>query len=88
MRFGAKNILGFPAGINLACLGETIALCQRGTEHNHSIGERLDYQEACDIYDFATSIGFEEEIYRNANKFLKDEINTVDGVWTDSSVFA
>ena len=88
LRFGAKNILGFPAGINLACLGETIALCQRGTEHNHSIGERLDYQEACDIYDFATSIGFEEEIYRNANKFLKDEINTVDGVWTDSSVFA
>lgn len=78
LRFGSEDVLGFPAGINLACLGETVALCIRDSGRNYSIGERLDYQEACEIYNFAKNAGFEEAIYRDAKIYTENELNHID----------
>ncbi|MCP5251481.1 MAG: aminotransferase class III-fold pyridoxal phosphate-dependent enzyme [Burkholderiales bacterium] len=75
LKFRTEDVLGFPPGINLACLGETVTLCMQGVRHDYSIGDRLDYQEACEIYDLAISAGFEELIYRSKDKTYTPEHN-------------
>jgi acetylornithine/succinyldiaminopimelate/putrescine aminotransferase/predicted amino acid dehydrogenase len=57
-RFGEINVLGYPDGINLACLSETIALTLDGATGCHSIGQRIDYVEALAIYATARKHGF------------------------------
>lgn len=63
IKFGADNVIGFPVGVNLACLSETIVLSMIGATKNHSIGDRLDYEEALVIYKNAMNFGFKISLY-------------------------
>jgi acetylornithine/succinyldiaminopimelate/putrescine aminotransferase/predicted amino acid dehydrogenase len=60
--FGAQNVLGYPRGINLACLSETMVLAMEGTRRSHSIGNQIEYDEALSIYDKAVGHGFESAV--------------------------
>ena len=56
--FGRQNILGFPRGLNLACLSETITLALEGASRHFSLGKRIDYDEALWIWGAASRHGF------------------------------
>ncbi len=56
---GKDNVLGFPEGINLACLSETIALTFAGARRNFSIGMDVALEEARYVYETALAHGFE-----------------------------
>lgn len=56
---GSRNILGFPPGVNLACLSETIVLTMAGVRTHVSLGNRIQLQEARRIHDLAGVHGFE-----------------------------
>ena len=58
MSFGRQNVLGYPHGLNLACLSETIVLAMEGVERCFSIGNRIDYDEALWIAAHARAHGF------------------------------
>jgi predicted amino acid dehydrogenase len=59
IRFGKDNVIGFPDGINLACLSETITLAFTNPIRNFSIGMDVPLEEAQFIYQTALSHGFE-----------------------------
>src|SRR5690606_24994775 len=56
---GRNNVLGFPAGINLACLSETIALTMSQVRRNTSLGRRSPLEEAHAVAQMARRHGFE-----------------------------
>ena len=56
--FGDTNIAHHPAGINLACLSETIALCMEGVEHDYSLGSNIPYKQAREVYNLCLKHGF------------------------------
>lgn len=56
--FGAQNVLGYPPGLNLACLSETIVLSMEGARRSYSIGNRIPYSEASSIARAALRHGF------------------------------
>jgi predicted amino acid dehydrogenase len=56
--FGAQNVLGYPRGINLACLSETMVLAMEGTRRSHSIGNMIEYDESLQIFEKARHHGF------------------------------
>jgi acetylornithine/succinyldiaminopimelate/putrescine aminotransferase/predicted amino acid dehydrogenase len=58
VRFGDLNVLGYPDGINLACLSETIVLALDGATGHHSLGNRIDYTQAVRIHQTAHKHGF------------------------------
>ena len=58
LRFGDQNVLGYPSGVNLACLSETIVLAMEGATRSHSLGNRIDYREALAILSKAETHGF------------------------------
>jgi acetylornithine/succinyldiaminopimelate/putrescine aminotransferase/predicted amino acid dehydrogenase len=56
--FGSRNIIGTPAGINLACLAETVVLTMAGIRRNYSMAERPPLGDAEEIFRQATAHGF------------------------------
>lgn len=56
--FGRQNVLGYPRGLNLACLSETITLALEGPVKHYSLGNRIDYDEAVWIFEAASRHGF------------------------------
>jgi acetylornithine/succinyldiaminopimelate/putrescine aminotransferase/predicted amino acid dehydrogenase len=56
--FGRQNVLGYPRGLNLACLSETITLALEGPVKHYSLGNRIDYDEAVWISEAAARHGF------------------------------
>jgi predicted amino acid dehydrogenase len=56
--FGTQNMLGYPPGVNLACLSESMVLALEGIKGNRSVGNRIDYREAMEIYALAAKHGF------------------------------
>lgn len=58
LRYGDCNMVGLPAGVNLACLSETIALAIEGCEGRFSVGKSIDYAQARYITDIARKQGF------------------------------
>jgi acetylornithine/succinyldiaminopimelate/putrescine aminotransferase/predicted amino acid dehydrogenase len=56
--FGRQNVLGYPRGLNLACLSETITLAMEGATRHYSVGPRIDFEEARWILDAALGHGF------------------------------
>ncbi|WP_207626633.1 aminotransferase class III-fold pyridoxal phosphate-dependent enzyme [Parendozoicomonas haliclonae] len=56
--YGDSNVTGTPAGINLACLSETIALALNSSEGHYSIGKCIDYKEAQAVMEIALKHGF------------------------------
>jgi acetylornithine/succinyldiaminopimelate/putrescine aminotransferase/predicted amino acid dehydrogenase len=62
VRFGERNVLGFPTGINLACLSECIALAMAGAKRSYSLGNRISVSEAEHVYALARHHGFEVSI--------------------------
>jgi acetylornithine/succinyldiaminopimelate/putrescine aminotransferase/predicted amino acid dehydrogenase len=59
MRFGSLNVLGYPDGINLACLSESMVLALEGVSGHHSLGNRIDYAQALRILQLAHKHGFD-----------------------------
>ena len=43
--FGRQNVLGYPRGLNLACLSETITLALEGAVKHYSLGNRIQYNQ-------------------------------------------
>lgn len=60
--FGRQNVLGYPKGLNLACLSETITLAMEGAHRHHSLGSRIEIDEARRIAVAAQAHGFEPHI--------------------------
>ena len=58
--FGRANILGFNPSLNLACLSETVALAMSGVSRSYSMGNRIPYSQAMQIYELALSHGFSD----------------------------
>jgi acetylornithine/succinyldiaminopimelate/putrescine aminotransferase/predicted amino acid dehydrogenase len=58
LRFGDQNVLGYPTGVNLACLSESIVLAMEGATRSYSLGNRISYPEARDIFQAAIKHGF------------------------------
>jgi predicted amino acid dehydrogenase len=58
VRFGDQNVLGYPDGVNLACLSESIVLAMEGATRSYSVGNRIAYQEALAIYAASRKHGF------------------------------
>lgn len=58
IQFGRQNVLGYPRGLNLACLSETITLAMEGASRHHSLGARIDIDEAHRIAEAALGHGF------------------------------
>lgn len=56
--FGKENLQGFPSGINLGCLSETIALTMEGDGKNYSVGSFVSLEEAKQVYAVCQSHGF------------------------------
>lgn len=57
------NMVKAPAGINLACLSETIALALDNTEEHQSIGKSIDFKKASNILNIAKKQGFKSVNY-------------------------
>ncbi|MEY8198108.1 MAG: aminotransferase class III-fold pyridoxal phosphate-dependent enzyme [Colwellia sp.] len=78
--FGDCNMIGSEAGINLACLSETIALCMEGVNENTSLGKSIPYMEAKFVFEKAIRNGFRPYLkYTEQSKLTKNnyEINNI-----------
>jgi acetylornithine/succinyldiaminopimelate/putrescine aminotransferase/predicted amino acid dehydrogenase len=71
LRFGDQNVLGYPPGVNLACLSESIVLALEGAKRHYSLGNRIDYREALGIFDAALKHGF--DLYFDPNHAQPEE---------------
>lgn len=65
--FGDTNMIGSRAGVNLACLSETIALAMEGVSKNYSIGKKIPYAEAKEVFELAVKHGFSHFSEPNIN---------------------
>jgi acetylornithine/succinyldiaminopimelate/putrescine aminotransferase/predicted amino acid dehydrogenase len=59
VRFGGRNVLGFPAGVNLGCLSETIALAMARVNRSFSLGKHIPIGDAYEVLRLAQAHGFE-----------------------------
>ena len=59
------NMVKSPAGINLACLSETIALALNGQSEPFSIGKDIDYSDASNILEISLAQGFAPVQYQD-----------------------
>ncbi|AOY82442.1 aminotransferase class III-fold pyridoxal phosphate-dependent enzyme [Moorena producens JHB] len=66
--FGDCNMIGTPAGVNLACLSETIALSMEDVNRNYSIGKQISYQEAKTVFEIAIRHGFKPFKYESISR--------------------
>lgn len=64
--FGDCNMIGSKAGVNLACLSETIAITMEGGSRNYSLGQTIPYLEAREVFALATKHGFSHFVGSNA----------------------
>lgn len=71
VRFGKDNILGFPAGINLACLSETIVLALAQDFRDHSIGGEIPLSEVQGLWKLALHHGFDISTCDSEGDILK-----------------
>jgi len=55
--FGDTNIAHHPAGVSLACLSETIALCMEGVDRDYSLGTKIPYKEAKEVHKICKKHG-------------------------------
>ncbi len=62
------NVIDVPAGVNLACLSETIAVALEGVSVHQSIGKSIDYNDALAIRDIARKHGFIPVQYSRNNQ--------------------
>ena len=67
--FGAQNVLGYPRGINLACLSETMVLAMDGARRSHSIGNMIEYDEALQIFEKSRQHGFASAVLVDGQPF-------------------
>jgi len=58
IQFGERNLLGYPSGVALACMSETIVLALEGVAGKYSIGNRIDYAQALRVFESARKHGF------------------------------
>ncbi len=58
LRFGPGNLQGLPAGIQLACLSETMLLALAGTTRHHGIGDDVALAEVDEVMALADRHGF------------------------------
>ncbi len=58
LRFGPGNLQGLPAGIQLACLCETMLLALAGTTRHHGIGDDVALAEVDEVMALAERHGF------------------------------
>lgn len=63
--YGHANLIDTPAGVNLACLSETIAMALDDTDHHLSIGKNIDYNMALNILVMSKKYGFSSVLYKN-----------------------
>lgn len=59
VRFGRRNVIGCEAGINLACLSETITLALSGVRRNYSVGSAPPVDDAREVLRLARHHGFD-----------------------------
>jgi predicted amino acid dehydrogenase len=59
IRFGRRNVVGCEAGVNLACLSETITLALSGIRRNYSVGSAPPLEDAREALRLALHHGFE-----------------------------
>ncbi len=59
VRFGRRNVIGCAAGINLACLSETMTLALSGIRRNYSVGAEPPLADAREVLRLALHHGFE-----------------------------
>ncbi len=62
------NMIKAPAGINLACLSETIALALENVQQHQSIGRSIAFKKACQILKIAKQQGFTAINYASKQK--------------------
>lgn len=77
-KWGSSNICHYPAGVNLACLSETIALAMEGVEKSYSLGSCIPFTEAKEVYNICIKHGFSHLSYGNPG-LMEDD--TVPLVW-------
>lgn len=77
VNFGTDNVLGFPCGINLACLSEAIVLAMSRARHNYSIGNRISMSEAQEIYALSRHHGFEVALLNGNGELLSEAAGRV-----------
>ncbi len=59
MRFGVGNLQGYPDGVQLACLSETIVLALAGATEDHGVGDDISLAEAEAMLALAGHHGFQ-----------------------------
>jgi predicted amino acid dehydrogenase len=59
VRFGRRNVIGCDAGVNLACLSETMTLALSGVRRNYSIGSAPPVDDAREVLHLARHHGFD-----------------------------
>ncbi|MEM8610951.1 MAG: aminotransferase class III-fold pyridoxal phosphate-dependent enzyme [Cyanobacteria bacterium P01_H01_bin.105] len=62
IRFGVSNQANQPAGLGFACLVETIVLAMSQVDRNYSIGRRIPFSEAEEVFELALKHGFQANI--------------------------
>lgn len=62
------NMIDAPAGINLACLSETIALALENVQQHQSIGRNIAFKKAYQILNIAKQQGFSAINYASKQK--------------------
>lgn len=62
------NMIQAPAGVNLACLSETIALALENVDQHQSIGRNISFNKACQILKIAKQQGFSAVNYASKQK--------------------
>jgi predicted amino acid dehydrogenase len=58
VRFGIGNVQGFPSGVQLACLSETLLLALAGESRDFSIGDDVPLADVDRVMDLAALHGF------------------------------
>ena len=58
------NMVRATAGVNLACLSETLALALEDVEQHQSLGKTISYHQASQILDIALKHGFQAVEYQ------------------------
>lgn len=65
---------GFPRGIALACMAETMTLCMEGRFEEYSIGRGIQIDKVREIWDMAQRQGFRLAGFRSFERMVTDEM--------------
>ncbi|UYZ84931.1 aminotransferase class III-fold pyridoxal phosphate-dependent enzyme [Entomomonas sp. E2T0] len=66
--YGDSNIIDVPAGVNLACLSETIAMALDNSEQHLSIGKNIAYNDALSVLNMSKKHTFTPILYNTFNE--------------------